>query len=90
MTVEQDQRNHFSSAIAHTSTTIATLEAERDALLEAGARELPAEPKDAHEVTSAAFDRCAHFVRLAEIERELAIQGFAFKSLEGQLVEVVA
>ena len=39
---------------------------------------------------SAAFDRCAHFVRLAEIDRDLALQGFEFNSLERQLAEVAA
>jgi hypothetical protein len=90
MTHEQDQRDHFSTAIAQTSTLITTLEAERAALVKAGATELPEEPKDVHEVTSAAVDRCKHFVRLAEIDRDLAIQRFEFKSLERQLAEVAA
>ena len=41
-------------------------------------------------MTSAAVDRCKHFVRLAEIDRDLAIQRFEFKSLERQLAEVAA
>ena len=90
MTYTQDQRDHFSTAIAHTSTLIGTLEAERAALVKTGRRELPAEPNDVHEATSAAVDRCKHFVRLAEIDRDLAIQGFEFESLERQLAEAAA
>jgi len=79
-------RADLTAAIESTQTDLARREAERDALLAEAVD--PSTATTLEEGRSLALVRHRHAVRLAPLERDLALQEFQLKDFERQLAEV--